>query len=373
MTAGICVPFLSLSGMVSEYRTDFMAALSRELDAKSFVLGQSVRDLEDEFSSILGVKEAIGVSNGLDALTLALAALDIGTGDEVIVPTNSFIATALAVSAVGAKPVLVDCGSDHLISIKAASAAINSRTKAVIPVHLFGHPAAMSEILHLGERNNLSIVEDSAQAHGALHRGRHCGTMGQLGCFSFYPTKNLGALGDAGMITCHDKRLADRIRRLANYGKQDRDTHVERGGNKRLDSLQAAFLRVPLKDLDKRTLRRAAMVNVYKERLASCPDLTLPETRPGCLPAWHLFVIRHPRRDALREALAADGIETLIHYAIPIHLQPAYRDLGYHPGDCPTAESLAETMLSLPFHPWLNEEEVSAVVCSVQAFCKGSS
>ncbi len=367
------IPFLSLKGMVAEYRHEFMAALSSQLDAGEFVLGSSVNLIETEFANLLGVSEAIGVSNGLDALALALAALDIGVGDEVIVPTNSFIATALAVSAVGAKPVLVDCGLDHLIDPKLTRASISSRTKAIIPVHLTGQPAAMDEILRLGQQHNVAIIEDAAQAHGARYHGNYCGTLGQLGCFSFYPTKNLGALGDAGMITCHDKGLAQRIRRLANYGKKDRDTHIERGGNKRLDSLQAAFLRVSLSDLADKNLKRAELAKRYSSVLAACPGLSLPVTHDGRDHVWHLYVVRHEDRDDLRKVLAANGIDTLIHYRIPIHLQPAYRDLGHRQGDFPVAEALAETMVSLPFHPWLNEREVSSILEVVQRFCDGIS
>ncbi len=367
------IPFLSLKGMVSEYRNKFIKAFSAELDVSEFILGNSVKEFEGEFATLLGVNEAIGVSNGLDALSLSLAALDIGTGDEVIVPTNSFIATALAVSAVGAKPVLVDCGLDHLIDTELAGAAITSRTKAIIPVHLTGQAAAMEDMLRLGQRHNLAIIEDAAQAHGARYHGKYCGALGRVGCFSFYPTKNLGALGDGGMVTCNDKILAQRIRCLANYGTQNRDTHIELGSNKRLDSLQAAFLRVSLSDLTNKNLKRAELAKRYFNSLAACPDLSLPITHDGCEPVWHLYIVRHPDRDGLRKALAADGVNTLIHYPIPIHLQPAYRDLGYQVGDFPVAEKLANTMLSLPFHPWLNEREVSHILESVQRFCDVSS
>jgi dTDP-4-amino-4,6-dideoxygalactose transaminase len=366
------IPFLSLRGMVAEYRNNFTNAFSAELDAGEFIQGNSVKEFEGEFATMLGVDEAIGVSNGLDALSLSLAALDIGGGDEVIVPTNSFIATALAVSSVGAKPVLVDCGLDHLIDPELASAAITSRTKAIIPVHLTGHPAAMDAILHLGERHNLAVIEDAAQAHGSRYQGIYCGALGQVGCFSFYPTKNLGALGDGGMVTCHDKSLARRIRRLANYGKQDRDTYIERGSNKRLDSLQAAFLRVLLSDLSNKNAKRTELSKHYWRSLAACSGLSLPIAHDGCDPVWHLYIVRHPNRDKLREALAADGVETLIHYRIPIHLQPAYRDLGYMAGDFPVAEKLANTMLSLPFHPWLDDAEISHIFESVHRFCEAS-
>lgn len=363
------IPFFSLKGMVAEYRHDFMAAFSQELDAGQFILGKSVKDFEDEFARLVGVTEAVGVSNGLDALSLSLAALDIGAGDEVVVPANSFIATALAVSSVGAKPVLVDCRLDHLIDPGLVEKAITSRTKAIIPVHLTGHPAAMDAILSLSQRCNLAVIEDAAQAHGSRYQGSYCGALGRLGCFSFYPTKNLGALGDGGMVTCHDKSLAQRIRRLANYGKQDRDTHLERGSNKRLDSLQAAFLRVLLSDLADKNRKRVELAKRYLHNLAACPGLSLPITHNECDPVWHLFIVRHPERDKLREALAANGVETLIHYSIPIHLQPAYKDLGYMPGDFPVAEELANTMLSLPFHPWLDDGEVSHIFGLVQRFC----
>ena len=370
MNAMADIPFYTLRGMIDQYRDRFQEAFACELAAGELILGESVKKFEREFAEMLGVNEVIGVSNGLDALTLALHALEIGAGDEVILPTNSFIATALAVSSVGAKPVLVDCGLDHLIDPGHVTSAITDRTKAMIPVHLTGHPAEMNQLIDTAERYGLSIVEDAAQAHGASYHGSFCGTLGHLGCFSFYPTKNLGALGDGGAIACSDRRTAARVRRLANYGKQDRDTHVERGNNNRLDSIQAAFLRVTLPDLPYQNCKRAELAARYLRELSDCPGLSTPIVQAGCEPVWHLFIVRHSKRDALRQALMVDGINTLIHYRIPIHLQPAYSGLGHGPGDFPTAEMLADTMVSLPFHPWLSEGEVCRITGSVRRFCE---
>ncbi|MCX7819357.1 MAG: DegT/DnrJ/EryC1/StrS family aminotransferase, partial [Kiritimatiellae bacterium] len=312
---------------------------------------------------------AIGVASGLDALKLALRALEIGPGDEVITVANSFVATALAVSAVGARPVLVDCEPEGFtINVAEIEGAITSRTRAILPVHLYGHPAEMDAIRSIAARHGLEVVEDAAQAHGARYRGRRCGSLGRIAAFSFYPGKNLGAYGDGGAVTTNDAALADRVATLRNYGSRVKYRHEVLGENSRLDTLQAAVLNAKLPHLDRWNAARRRIAAHYRDLLAGVGDLRLPVARSEVEHVWHLYVVRTSRRDALLEFLRARGIGALIHYPIPIHLQPAYRGYGWRVGQFPIAEQLAREVLSLPIYPEMTEPQVEAVTAAVREF-----
>lgn len=362
------VPFLDLRREIRSVETSLLEAVKASLADADFILGAAVTAFERRFAEFVGSRYAIGVSNGLDALALALAAADIGAGDEVIVPANSFIASALAVSAVGARPVLVDCGDDLLIDPRAARAAITSRTKAIMPVHLTGQAADMDQLGRLSEEHDLLLIEDAAQAHGARYRGRTCGSIGEIGCFSFYPSKNLGALGDAGMVTTDNPRIAERVRCLANYGKGSKYEHVELGHNCRLDTLQAALLAAKLDRVADWNAERRRLAARYLALLSGNDGVGLPVVHDDREHIWHLFVVTHPDRDALRAHLTARGVDTLVHYPIPIHLQRAYRDLGYQRGAFPVAERLASECVSLPLYAFLSEDELEYVVESIRGF-----
>jgi dTDP-4-amino-4,6-dideoxygalactose transaminase len=368
------VPFFGAAAQQRSVMTETQAAIQEVLDQAQFIVGPQVGEFERAFAEFLGVGHAVGVSSGLDALRLALTAVDVGPGDEVILPANTYIATALAVSAIGARPVLVDCDPrTYLIDCGQIAAAITPRTKAVIPVHLTGQAADMDSILGLAGAHGLHVVEDAAQAHGTTYRDRPCGTLGALGCFSFYPSKNLGACGDAGMVTTGDQRLADRVRRLRNYGEEVKYHHVEKGVNARLDTLQAAILSVKLRRLAAWNQARIEHAFSYRRLLAGVGDLTFQEQAPGSNHVYHLLVVETERRDALREHLRAAGVQTGVHYPVPIHLQPAYQDLGYKPGDFPNAERLAARMLSLPMFPELRPDQIAFVADQVGQFFDGAA
>jgi len=362
------VPFVDLAVQYRDLAREMRPALDEVLGGGHFILGEAVARFEQEFAAYLGARHAVGVGTGLDALRLALAGMGIGPGDEVIVPANTFIATAFAVSAVGAYPVPVDCCEDtHQIDPTRISPAITPRTKAIIPVHLYGHPADMDRIRPIAEARGLAVIEDAAQAHGARLHGRACGTFGHAGCFSFYPAKNLGAYGDGGIVVTEDAALADRLRQLRNYGQRDKHEHVVVGGNSRLDSLQAAVLSVKLRHLEKWNARRAGHAARYAALLPA-DGLVLPATLPGATHVFHLYVLRTRAREALRTHLRQAGIQTGIHYPVPIHLQPAYADLGYGPGSFPVAERLAGEVLSLPMFPELTEDQLQRVSTAIRAF-----
>jgi dTDP-4-amino-4,6-dideoxygalactose transaminase len=302
-------------------------------------------------------------------LRLALIALDVGPGDEVILPANTYIATALAVSAIGARPVLVDCDPEtYNIDVRLIEPAITPRTKAIIPVHLTGQSADMAPILDVADRHDLHIVEDAAQAHGTLYKGQPCGSIGAVGCFSFYPGKNLGACGDGGMVTTSDAKLAERLRRLRNYGQKAKYQHVEKGLNARLDTLQAAILSVKLRYLPQWNKARAAHAEKYKEMLTGVGDLVFQRRAPYSTHIYHLFIVETEQRAALQKHLDTVGIGTNIHYPVPIHLQQAYADLGYGKGDFPEAEHLAERMLSLPMFPELRSDQIRRVAGEIKGF-----
>lgn len=363
------VPFVDLAAQYAAIQEEMDLAVKQAIADSNYVLGPQVQEFEQTFGRYVGCAHSIGVSSGLDALRIALMALDVGPGDEVIVPANTYIATALAVSAVGARPVLVDCDPEtYNIDPSLVEPEITPRTRAIIPVHLTGQSADMDPLLELANRHGLDVVEDAAQAHGALYKGRPCGSMGTVGCFSFYPGKNLGAYGDGGMVTTNDPDLADRMRRLRNYGQEAKYHHTEKGLNARLDTLQAAILAVKLRHLPHWNEARAAHANLYREMLEGVGDLAFQRKAPYSTHVYHLFVVETERRTALQKYLEASGIHTGIHYPIPIHLQPAYEDLGYGKGDFPHTERLAERMLSLPMFPELSSQQIRRIADGIKAF-----
>jgi dTDP-4-amino-4,6-dideoxygalactose transaminase len=335
----------------------------------SYILGAPVERFEREFAEYVGTEYAVGVGSGLDALRLALLALGIGAGDEVILQANTYIATALAVSEIGATPVLVDCDQrTYMIDADQAEQAITPRTKALLPVHLAGQSADMGPLLELAARHDLKVVEDAAQAHGTRYRGKVCGAIGDVACFSFYPGKNLGAYGDAGMVTTNDARLAEKIRRLRNYGERRKYEHVVKGVNSRLDGLQAAFLSVKLRHLSAWNEARARHAAAYASALDGVGDVARQGAVPASTHVYHLFVIETDRRDALRRYLTSAGIQTGIHYPTPIHLQEAYADLELPPGSLPASERLAGRILSLPMFPELTEAQIERAAAAIRDF-----
>lgn len=356
------IPFFPPSSQRATYRAELLAAMARVYDSGWYVLGEEVAAFEQEYAALSGVAHAIGVGNGLEALTLALRALGVGPGDEVLVPSNTYIATWLAVTHTGATPVPVepDPATSNLDPARLA-AALTPQTRAIVPVHLYGQPCRMQELLAFAQRHGLLVVEDNAQAQGAAFEGRPTGSFGQANATSFYPTKNLGALGDAGAITTSDAALAQQLRQLRSYGSDQKNHHVLPGYNSRLDELQAAVLRVKLRYLATWTQQRQQLAAWYGEQLADVPGLRLPAVAAGAEPVWHLYVVHTPRREALQQHLAAVGIGTLVHYPVPPHLQPAYAGLGLATGALPIAEELADTCLSLPLWPGMTEAMVALV------------
>ncbi len=355
-------PILDLGAAYRELKTEIDAAVSRVLESGCYILGPEVEAFETEWAAYCHVKHAVGLANGLDALVLALRALNVGPGDEVIVPSNTYIATWLAVSAVGAKPVPIEPNpTTHNIDTKRIAAAITPRTKVLLPVHLYGQPADMDPILDIASSHGLPVIEDAAQAHGARYKGKRIGAHGDIVCWSFYPGKNLGALGDAGAITTNDTALAERVALLRNYGSRQKYVNDEAGVNSRLDPIQAAVLRVKLGVLDEWTERRRAVASAYTVGLAEC-GLILPHVPEWAEPAWHLYVVRTSDRDALQGRITKAGIGTLIHYPIPPHMQKAYADMEILPDAFPLALDLASEVLSLPMGPQLDLNQVQDIV-----------
>ncbi|GIW99738.1 MAG: aminotransferase [Pirellulaceae bacterium] len=356
------IPFLDLQAAYRELKDEIDAAVARVLNSGWYILGEEVEAFEAEWAAYCEADYAVGVANGLDALTLALRALDIGPGDEVIVPSNTYIATWLAVSAVGATPVPVEPDpATYNIDPRRIDAAVTPRTRALLPVHLYGQPADLDPILATARKHGLAVVEDAAQAHGARYKGRRIGGHGDVVCWSFYPGKNLGAMGDGGAITTNRADLADRIRVLRNYGSREKYVNEVKGVNSRLDPLQAAILRVKLQHLDAWTERRRAIARAYSEGLRDT-DLTLPQVPDWAEPVWHLYVVRSPKRDKLQAQLTQAGIGTLIHYPIPPHMQAAYAELGIAPDALPIARDLARSVLSLPMGPHMQEQQSTVVL-----------
>ena len=364
------VPFVDFRAHVAAQRAEIDAAIARVLDSGWFILGPEGEAFERELAQALGARDAVAVANGTEALQLALVALGVGPGDEVVTSPMSAAFTALAVMAVGARPVFADVDPRTLnVDPEAVARAVTKHTKALLPVHLYGHPADMDPLLELSQRTGIPILEDGCQAHGALYKGRAVGTLAGaqgLGALSFYPTKNLGALGDGGALLVNDPARAATLRRLRNGGQSDRYRHEVAGLNSRLDELQAAILRVGLTHLARFTHRRRELAAFYRRELRDVPGLTLPEEQPYARAVFHLFVVRHAKRDALAAALKERGIGTLIHYPIPLHLQPALHPLGGKTGDFPVAEKAAGEILSLPLYPELSDAQAGHVCDAVR-------
>ena len=362
------VPFLDMKSPYADIREELDAAYRRVMESGWYILGEEVCAFEAEFAAYVGAKYCIGTGNGLDALHLILRAYDIGPGDEVIVPSNTYIATWLAVSYTGATPVPVEpVECTYNIDPTCLEAAITRHTKAILAVHLYGQAADMDPVNEIANRHGLKVIEDAAQAHGARYKGRRAGTLGDAAGWSFYPGKNLGAFGDAGAVTTDDPNLADRVRALRNYGSTAKYYNEIKGFNSRLDPVQAAFLRVKLKHLDEWNARRTHLAAIY---LAGSEDLpvVLPVVPSHMEPVWHLFVIRAPQRDALQAHLTAQGIGTLIHYPVPPHLQNAYQEMGFRQGAFPISETIHQEVLSLPMGPHLQQDEQAMVIECIRAF-----
>jgi dTDP-4-amino-4,6-dideoxygalactose transaminase len=364
------IPLLDLAAPYEELKDELEAAHARFMRSGWYILGQEVAAFEEAYARFCGTRYCVGVGNCLDGLHLILRAYGIGPGDEVIVPSNTYIATWLAVSYAGATPVPVepDPATFNLDPAR-LPAALSPRTKAILPVHLYGQPADMDPILALARPRGLKVIEDNAQAQGARYKGRRTGSLGDAAGHSFYPAKNLGAFGDAGAVTTDDPGLADELRMLRNYGSRKKYYNELKGFNSRLDELQAAYLRVKLPKLDEWNGRRQQAAARYLEWLRAVPGLTLPERPAWAEPVWHQFVVRHADRDALQQSLTNAGIGTLIHYPIPPHGSQAYADLRLPPGSLPLAEALARSVLSLPMGPHLRPEAQKVVAEAVASFC----
>ena len=360
------VPFVDLKAQYQTIRDEIRAEVDKVFESTQFILGDAVEKFERDFADFLGVKHVLGVGSGLDALRLALEAAGVGAGHEVIIPANTFIATALAVSATGAKPVLVDCREDtYQIDPALIEQAITPRTKVIMPVHLYGQSADIKAIVEIARNHRLEVIEDAAQAHGTRFLGQRCGTFGLAGCFSFYPGKNLGAYGDGGAVVTNDDDFAKKVNSLRNYGQKQKYVHVEKGTNSRLDTVQAAILNVKLRHLDDWNAARRAHAAMYSDSLAD--DFVVPAIDPRSEHIFHLYVVRTRNRDELQQHLNSRGIQTGIHYPIPIHLQEAYRDLGLGKGSFPVTEKLADEIISLPMFAELTQHQIELVLEEVLA------
>jgi dTDP-4-amino-4,6-dideoxygalactose transaminase len=357
------VPFLELKPTYEELRPEFDAAYHRVMDSGWYLLGKELEQFESEFAAYTGTAHCVAVGNGLDGLHLILRAYGIGSGDEVIVPSNTYIATWLAVTSAGATPVPVEPDPETFnLDPERVQRAVTRNTRAILPVHLYGQPADMDPILDVARSHGLKVIEDNAQAQGARYKGKRTGSLGDAAAISFYPGKNLGAFGDAGAVTTDDPDLAERVRKLRNYGSKVKYDHECQGYNSRVDELQAAFLRVKLRKLDEWNERRRAIAGRYLRDLGGATGLKLPYVPEWAEPVWHLFAVRSNRRDELQSALTKQGIGTLIHYPIPSHLSGAYAASGWKQGDFPIAEEISRTELSLPIGPHLKAEEQGFVI-----------
>ena len=362
------VPFVSFEPMHKEIENKILSKFKQVYENNWFILGQEVENFEREFSEFCGTKYCIGCGCGLDALSLILRAYEIGYGHEVIVPSNTYIATALAVTYTGAKPVFVEPNLDtYDIDPDLIEESITDKTKAIIAVHLYGQPADMDKIEKIARKHNLKLIEDSAQAHGSLYNGKRTGNLGDAAGFSFYPGKNLGALGDAGAVVTNDKKLADKVRAIRNYGSDVKYHHVYKGINSRLDEIQAAFLRIKLRNLEKWNDNRRNTAKKYLNGINN-PQVIKPYVAGYAEHVWHIFAIRSQRRNELQKYLKDNGIGTVIHYPIPMHLQPAYSDLGFKEGDFPVAEKIANEVLSIPMWYGMKDEEIQYVIDKINAW-----
>jgi dTDP-4-amino-4,6-dideoxygalactose transaminase len=374
------ISFLDLGAAYRELQSEIDVAVARSMASGYYIGGTEVEQFEADYATYCGATQAIGVANGLDALHLALRAMDVGPGDEVIVPSNTYIATWLAVSQCGATPVPSEPDArTYNLDPTLIEAAITPRTKVILPVHLYGQPADMDPILAIARKHGLRVLEDGAQAHGARYKGQRLGAHGDAVAWSFYPGKNLGAMGDGGAVTTNDPQLAERIQVLRNYGSRVKYVNEVQGYNSRLDPLQAAILRVKLSHLDEWNARRKAIAARYTFELTaviacearqSTTPLVLPDVPDWADPVWHLFVVQHPQRDALQKSLNDAGVGTLIHYPIPPHLQQAYASAGYVQGQFPIAEQIANRCVSLPIGPHLNMENLNKVITDVAAYLR---
>lgn len=362
------IPFVTFKPLEAELDSDIRAAFERVYTRSWYVEGEEDEAFEKAFADFCGTKYCVGVGNGLDSLMLALKGLGIGEGDEVIIPSNTFIATALAASYTGAKVVFVEPDIRTFdIDPSLIEQAITPRTKAIMPVHLYGQPCDMDPIMDIAKKYNLYVIEDCAQAHGATYKGKRVGSFGDAAGFSFYPGKNLGALGDAGATVTNDKALADKIRALGNYGSDYKYHHIYKGNNSRLDEMQAAFLSAKLPTLDKVNENRRVTARKYLEGIKN-PSVILPYVNPDTNPVWHIFGIRCKRRAELEKLLNDKEISTNKHYPIPMHLQECYKDLGFKKGDFPIAEEISETELSIPMYYGMTDEEVQYVIDAINEF-----
>ncbi len=364
------INFVDIQRQYQLYREEIDKAIHRVLNKSNYILGDEVEKFEQEFADYCETKYCVGVASGTDALILCLKALDIGTGDEIITVPNTFIATAFAISAVGAKPVFVDCDKEtYNINIDKIEEKITSKTKAIIPVHLYGQPADMDPILKLAKKYNLFIIEDACQAHGARYKGKRVGGFGDINAFSFYPGKNLGAYGDGGAITTDNENLAKKIRMLRNYGQEVKYHHLIKGTNSRLDAIQAAVLRIKLKYLDEWNQKRREHAQKYNELLSNINvNIELPKQLENVESVYHLYVIRVKKRNELLKYLVDKEIFAGVHYPVSIHLQPAYKNLNYKKGDFPITEKYCKEIISLPMFPDLKEEEIEYICKEIERF-----
>lgn len=369
------IPFVDLKAQLADIRADVFRNLEAAIDSTAFILGDEVACFEEAFAAYCGCRYAIGVNSGLDALRLSLMAMGIGPGDEVVIPANTFIACALAVTDLGARPVLVEPDErTYVLDVGRVADAITPRTKAVMPVHLYGQPVDMTALAEIVEPRGLHVIEDCSQAHGAKDRGRRVGSIGRIAAFSLYPGKNLGAYGDGGIVTTDDPAWAERIRLLRNYGSSRKYYHEIPGFNTRLDTLQAAVLSAKLPRLDAWNERRRAAAARYAKLLRGVGDIVVPWVRPDTEHVFHLFVLRSRSRDVLAAHLEACGVSTIIHYPVPIHGQEAYRSTGWwRNGDFPLTERLCSEILSLPLFPEITDVQIEYVAEAIKSFFKGNS
>lgn len=364
---------ISFSGLLEQYQdvqNEINSAVSRVLNSGWYILGKELENFEKEFANYCGVKYAVGCASGTEAIALSLMALDIKSGGEVITAPNTAVPTVSAISMVGAEPKFVDVDNYFLIDTKKIEKVITKKTKVIMPVHLYGQMADMDEIMDIARQYNLNVIEDACQSHGAEYKGRKAGAIGDIGCFSFYPTKNLGCYGDGGAVTTNNKAIYDRLVMVRNYGQVKRYYHSIKGINSRLDEIQAATLSVKLKYLDNWNKERRKVADLYKEFLKG--NCMVPIEKEKCYHTFHLYVIRTKERDGLQSHLRENGIDTLIHYPLPIHLQEAYKDLKYGMGDFPAAEQLSKEILSLPMHPFLSTANVKYICDKIHEYMQGS-
>jgi dTDP-4-amino-4,6-dideoxygalactose transaminase len=363
------IPFVDLKAQYRAIGAGVDEAMHRVVANAEFILGTDLEEFEKEFATYCEVEYAIGLDSGMSALELALRAHDIGIGDEVITPSHTFVATAFSISLTGAKPVFVDVEPrSYNLDPSRIEAAITERTRAILPVHLYGQPAAMNQILKISRKHRLTVIEDACQAHGARYQGKRVGGFGHAGCFSFYPGKNLGAYGDGGMLVTNDQEVAEKVKMLRNYGQAEKYRHVVLGYNRRLDTLQAAILRVKLPHLEDWNGARQRAAQLYDDLLRDIETVTTPMATPNATHVYHLYVIQHPKRDALLSYLRDQRVFAGLHYPAPVHQQPCYQDLNIPKGSLPVTEAIAPRLLSLPMYPEIEPEQIMRVCELIKAF-----